>query len=345
MPEVSPDDELLVHQLAQAFSTVESPDPRWFERLYFNCHDDGGLLVLAGFGVFPNAGVADGYFVVADGVSQRNVRVSRDLGSSRLATAAGPLILTLEEPLARWRLQLAETEGVSADLTFFRRTDPYSVGMIHFPKEDGPDTAFQHYYQSGRYTGFLTVDGHAHAVDGWLGHRDHSWGLRRPRERLGVHFWLCGQFAECCLTVSYNEGRDGLAVFSEGAVLYEGAVEPFRVERFFHRLRLADDGVRVVAGEFVVELEDGQSREFTFEPTMPDVWVAGAGYGGWQGQDRGALHVESETWDQTDTERIKDLPLGTSDQLGRFTMGSMAGFGVLEVGVSRSRNYTYRPSW
>ncbi|WCB91807.1 hypothetical protein DSM104299_00484 [Baekduia alba] len=339
------EDDYLLHQVPDSFVTAVSSNPRWFERLYFNIHDpDGTFLVVTGFGVFPNAQVADGYVVVEDQNAQRNVRLARDLAGRRTATEVGPLRFTMVEPMRRWRLQLDETERVAFDVTFEARSVPYSVGLIEFPQQNGPDTAFRHYNQAGTYSGQLVIDGVEHAVEGCLGQRDHSWGLRQPRERLGLHFWICAHFDDHTLMASYNESREHEVSFCEGAILYADERDPVRVVDLKHDMDVTPNGLQASETRLRFVLEDGRTIETVARPTLPGLLMSGGGHGGWHGQHRGDLHVESERWEHG-TRDISKEPIGIVDQLARFETDGATGIGVVEFGISRSRSYTYKARW
>jgi hypothetical protein len=339
---LTPEDDYLLHQLPESFAVSKSDNPRVFERLYFNLHDPAaGLLMVAGFGVFPNVDVADAYTVVRDSKAQRNIRLARDLGGRRLDTSVGPLKLTMLEPMKRWRLQLEETEGVSFDVVYQARTAAYSVGQIKFP----PDTAFSHYNQAGTYTGTLTIDGETVSDGGWLGHRDHSWGLRRPHERNGLHVWLVAHFDDRTFMVSYNESREHEVVFCEGAMMFADEREPIAITDLRHELDLAENGLQATGGRLRAICEDDSEHEISVDPALGDLYMSGAGYGGWQGQHRGELHVESERWASDEMPNLRDQALTTVDQLSRFDWGEREGVGVLELGLTRSSSWAYASRW
>ncbi len=343
---LTPEDDFLLHQVPDSFATAVSDNPRWFERLYFNLHaPDGSLLLVTGFGVFPNAGVADAYVVAQDPVAQRNIRLARDLGGRRLATEVGPLKFSVIEPMRHWHLELEETEGIAFEVDFQARSVPYSVGLIEFKRSEGPDTAFRHYNQAGTYSGQVTIDGAAHDVGGWLGQRDHSWGLRQPRERLGLHFWLCAHFEDRTYMASYNESREGEVSFCEGAVLYADDREPLPLRDLRHELELTANGLQSERARLRLVFEGGEEVELTAAPTMPDLLMSGGGHGGWHGQHRGDLHVESDRWAHADAPDIRKEPIGIVDQMATFEAADGTGIGVFEMGLSRSSSYTYAARW
>jgi hypothetical protein len=336
------EDDYLLHQQPESFAVSHSDSPKVFERLYFNLHDRAGeRLLVTGFGVFPNASVADAYVVVRDAAAQRNVRLARELGGRRLDTSVGPLRFTMLEPMRRWRLELEETEGVSFDVTFEARSVAYSVGVIRFP----PETAFSHYNQAGTYSGRLTIDGETFEDGDWIGQRDHSWGLRRATEGNGLHYWLIAHFADRTFMVSYNETRGHEVNFCEGAILFADERPPVPVVDLRHELELGDNRLQAERGRLLVVCEDGSEHELSFEPRLGDLYMSGAGYGGWQGRHRGELHVEHERWPGEAMPVLREQSFTTVDQLCGFSWDGAEGIGVFEYGISRSSSYAYAPRW
>lgn len=147
-------------------------------------------MLVIGTGRYANAGVMDGYAcLLADGV-QRNRRFSRHSLPGDASTSLGPLRWTVLDPLRSWRLVLADDrEGFGFDLTWKAIAAPFAVEPITVLHEEGESTDFSHFVQPGEYEGFLRIDGQEVSVSGWRGLRDRSWGVRRTRERLGLHLW------------------------------------------------------------------------------------------------------------------------------------------------------------
>ena len=338
-------DEALLHQLAKPFAAVEDASPTWFDRFYFNLHPQGpGPLVVLGAGVYPNVEVIDGYACVAAGDRQDNIRFSAPLGAEgRARTEVGPLRWEVQEPLRRWRLALdAPAAGLTADLTFTARTDPYAVEPIAVAHDDGPRTEFWHFFQAGEYNGVLEINGQTHAVDAWRGLRDRSWGVRRVRERLGIHMWGGVQFDDWCLAVNYNEDRDGRVTHLDGAWLPVDGGPSAPVVGFRHDLSF-DGAGELESGLVQAELHDGRSFELSVRSLGRGLYMAGAGYGGWHGQARG-VHEEHDAFALDGSVSPRSLPLGLVDKLCAYSDGDREGFGVFELAASRSSSYTYRPT-
>jgi hypothetical protein len=338
-------DEALLHQLAKPFAAVEDAAPNWFDRFYFNLHPRGaGPLLVVGAGVYPNVGVIDGYACVASGDRQDNIRFSAPFGPLGRATRdVGPLRWEVVEPLRRWQLRLdAPAAGLAADVTFTARTDAYAVEPIAVTHEEGPRTEFWHYFQAGEYTGELEIDGQTHSVDGWRGLRDRSWGMRRVRERLGIHMWGGVQFDDWCLAVNYNEDRAGKVTHLDGAWLPVHGGAPVPVVEFRHDLSF-DAAGELEGGAVQARLGDGRRCELAVQSLGRGLYMAGAGYGGWHGQPRG-VHEEHDSLPLDGSVSPRSLSLGLVDKLCAYSDGERDGFGVFELAASRSSSYAYRPT-
>lgn len=316
-----------------------APDatPAWFDRFYFNLHSPAGTpFLVAGAGLYPGQRLADGYVCALIDGEQRNLRLSHQPAQD---SSVGPLSWETLEPLRSWRLRLdANPSGLRFDLVWTARTVPFAVDPIRVSAA----TDFTHFFQSGRYTGELEIDGTSIDVDGWFGQRDRSRGLRQARDRLGLHLWLAAQLPDRCLALNFNLDRSNRPVHCDGALLGEdGSVR--RIAAVRHALEL-DERDELRGGTLVVELEDGEQLEVMMASESPGLYMAGAGYGGWHGVPRGAEVAEAERWPLDGALDPRELALGLVDKPCRFTVAGVAGHGLAEIAVSRSSSYRYAGS-
>jgi len=109
---------------------------------------------------------------------QRSVFASRILNLERMDTHAGPISVDVVEPLKTLRLRLGEIDGLSAELVFEGRHHP--IEEPRFTWRQGPRTVMDvtRMTQNINAAGHVTVDGVRHAIPGWRGTRDRSWGVR-----------------------------------------------------------------------------------------------------------------------------------------------------------------------
>ena len=93
--------------------------------------------------------------------------------------SVGPISIEVIEPLQKLKLKVeAPDKGIRAEIVFEGRAFP--IEEPRFIRRNGPRT-FMDYTrltQNGRYTGWLEIDGKRESVDGFVGTRDRSWGIR-----------------------------------------------------------------------------------------------------------------------------------------------------------------------
>ncbi|HWA88447.1 MAG TPA: hypothetical protein VG889_00315 [Rhizomicrobium sp.] len=172
-------DDYPVHQLPEPIATAGS-DRNFYDRYFFNGYTAGGETFFAvALGVYPHLNVMDAAFsLIRDGV-QHNLRASRLLSSERLDTKVGPISIDVVEPLKTLRVRVASNaHGLAADLTFHARALP--VEEPRFTYRIGPRTLLDYtrLTQNGTYEGSVELGGKRIDMEGVLGTRDRSWGVR-----------------------------------------------------------------------------------------------------------------------------------------------------------------------
>jgi hypothetical protein len=323
--------------MSSAFRDALDPDATDrpdFDRFYFNLHGTSRspLFLVMGAGVYPQAGLVDGYLCAVIGVEQRNLRASDAIADG----SVGPMAWEVLEPRHSWRLSVAPNPtGVELDVVWTARAPVHEVEQYRV--EGASD--YSHYFQSGRYAGEISIDGRVIPVQGWLGQRDRSRGRRGVRDRLGLHLWIQAQLEEECIGFLYNEDRDGRPVHLDGAIMREdGGV--VRIAAVRHALEFSDD-FELRSGRFDIELDDGNVRDLTMESTGGGLYMAGAGYDGWHGVDHGPACVEHDRWPLDGTRTPRNLGIGFTDALCGFRSGPARGSGIAEYALTRSPQYVY----
>jgi hypothetical protein len=236
-------------------------DQAWSESYYFNCYDpstDSGFYTR--LGVRPNEGTLDAGIAVwlpggemthLGGVREQHEMIDVDL-------EAGGVRYERLEPMRRWRVTAAgETEArggdgrgeprpahLAIDATFSALMP--AIGTDGMQREGhGPSAATRqsvgkgHLEQSGRWTGWIEVDGVRHDLVEGRGNRDKSWG---PRRWGGPLMWRW---------FSINFGDDvhvgGIRIGTEAGDLHRGWVwrdgEHRSIRNWDVRSELDDDGV------------------------------------------------------------------------------------------------------
>ena len=174
-------DDFPIHQTSEPIAYAGT-DRNFYDRYFFNGYaphgDDAGFFALA-FGVYPHLNVADAAFVVVrDGV-QIALHASKILNMERMDLQVGPIGIEVVVPLHSLRLRVtAPEQAFHADILFTARAAP--IEEPRFTRRIGP-RAFMDYTrltQNGHYAGWIEVDGVRRLVDGHVGTRDRSWGVR-----------------------------------------------------------------------------------------------------------------------------------------------------------------------
>jgi hypothetical protein len=142
--------------------------------------------------------------------------------------------------------------------------------------------------------------------------------------------------------LNHNEDRSGRIVNSDGIVQrLDGTL--VRITAIQHDLDIDSSGA-LRAGTIGLLLEDGQYLKVEAKATSAMVYMAGAGYDGRHGQvPQGSDPTTStEIWNLADPGTIDGLAIRLVDRHCRFRCGSAGGSGIVETGLTRSREYTYR---
>jgi hypothetical protein len=322
----------------------------FFDRFVFSVHpwDAATPTLHIGFGAHPARGVADGLVLTVLPDEQRNYRYSTTLAS----VTESPAGLTVDafsfevvSPMREWALTLGPNEsGVEFDLTWTARTSPWS-GTVAVPNETATPTSFDHLFQSGTYTGWISVDGVRTTADGWVGARDRSRGVRTMRGGQGLHLWVLAHLPSATIGAMLVEDRQGGLILCEGGVLgVDGSVTP--IDSVQHALvfddmfDLASARLRVRAGSSTYDLDADTSARGGY--------MAGGGYGDHHGESHGEGHHEFDVYRLDGTVGPRTLDSALTDRTTLFTAaapgGAERGVGIFEFARTRSPRYEYRPT-
>jgi hypothetical protein len=199
-------DDFPIHQTPEPIA-YSGTDRNFYDRYFFNGYaphgsGDQDLFFSVAFGVYPHLNIADAAFcIIHDGV-QTSMHASRWLGMERMDLNVGPISIEVMEPLQKLKVTLdAPEHGLKAEVVFTGRAFP--IEEPRFIRRNGPRT-FMDYTrltQNGSYTGWVERDGQRWSVDGFVGTRDRSWGIRGVGDRdtqavvppvAPQFFWLWG---------------------------------------------------------------------------------------------------------------------------------------------------------
>lgn len=339
-------DDFFIHQAPGPVRRPATEDPNWIERSYWNIADPAAqVMVGIGLGQYRNTGIMDAivYSTLAD--EQRVLRLSRHVDLATFTDPAiGPLRLAIDDPFHTWTLTLEDNRsGLAFDLRFEAACAPYGFAPFTFGEGDGRGSHYQHVVQLGAVAGSVAIDGRTVASGEMPTVRDRSWGVRRARERQGLHLWLHHDFGDGQLYLIFNEHRDGSVAYLDGAYIDASGSAP--LVAVGHDLDVRSD-TRDIEGGVVMSIDStGRRHDVQYERLLRG-YVGGLGYGGWINQDRGPAFVEAERFDLSGAPEdvLARQPMLLFDHLCRVTHnGAAAGVGSFQAGITRSREYEYRP--
>jgi len=356
---LTPQDDLIGHQLPTTFDQIDNSDPAWMERLWYTGHPapGGELMFDIGLGYHPNRNVMDAFAGVAVPGRQWNFRASRRLRPDPLTTAVGPLSITVLEGLKRHRLVLGDNEsGIRFDIEFVSQLNPHEE-KAHLRRRDGRVTEnMARAQQLGRYRGWLEFDGRRIDIDEttWLGQRDHSWGVRSemrtdetspPLTYYPPFFycWTTAQFKNRGLHVFFKERAPGDKIYLSGEEVFglgskvSGRHALIDVQ---HDCTWAPDplGQTLAEATFRLRFGDGSERPIHVRTLPTRYFLKGGLYGGldgwFHGDDKGKLHLAHDRWDLGDP-AVRRKVRTLADQVIEVRDGDEVGYGIIEYGVGK----------
>lgn len=361
---LTPWDEQLCHQLPTTMDHVYTSDPAWTERVYISLYDVESKATILGCGIgqYPNKNVQDGFATVWHEGKQYNLRLSRTLRPNPHEIAIGPLSIEVLEGLRRFRMTLADNpSGISFEIEWTATMNPHEEEH-DFRRSNGRVVQdISRFDQVGRASGTLRIPGHTFALTPatWMGHRDRSWGTRRPlrTEATGertsfapfLFSWSAAQFEEYAFHWRFVERAAGRYSYFTGELVKPvgtPADPGWQLERTEQEFRWDASGPiqTLLGGEIELRFVNGERRQVSFVTHPPRWRLKGGGYGGYrgwqQGDPRGAFSQEHEIWDLSDAATLREA--GTlSDHLIEWRCGDDVGWGIMEYGVGPGY-YTYQ---
>jgi hypothetical protein len=354
---LTPQDDLIGHQLPTTFDQIDNSDPAWMERLWYTGHPvpGGEVLFDIGLGYHPNRNVMDAFAGVAVPGRQWNFRASRRLRPDPLATTVGPLSIRVVEGLKRHVLTLADNaSGIRFEIEFHATLNPHEEAA-HLRRRDGRITENMYRAQQmGRCSGWLEFDGRRVDVDAWLAQRDHSWGVRsemRTDESTPpltfyppfFYCWTTAQFRNRGLTIFFKERAPGDRIYLSGEEvqpLGSQASGRHQLVNVQHEVQWHDDplGQSMASATFELTFASGQRRTIQVRTLPTRYYLKGGLYGGmdgwFHGDDKGKLFIAHDEWDLSDPltrRKVRTL----ADQVIEVRDGDDVGYGIIEYGVGQ----------
>lgn len=355
---LSPQDDLLGHQLPTTFDHVGQSDSRWTERYWYTAHriDGTDLLIDVGLGLYPNRNVMDGFAGVAVGGKQYNFRASRRLRPNPLKPVVGPLQFRVVEGLKHHRITLGPNESALEFELDYHASMPGAEEAQSYRRRHGRlEEDLTRMTQFGRWSGWVKVDGHRTEVDptNWWGQRDHSWGVRavmntdltrvaEPAYRNFLFLWCMYQFEDFGICLFLKERAPGDPIYVSGSeVRWKAPGEPEvrHIVAVEHDIEWADDplGQTISSAQLRFRFADGGFRDVTVQMLPTRYYLKGGLYGGLNGWNHGDDPLDyrsgADVWDlhsAADRKTARTL----SDHVCRIVSEGQTGSGISEYGVA-----------
>jgi hypothetical protein len=279
---------------------------------------------------------------------QHNGRASRRCPDDRTATTADPISVTVEEPMRRHRIHVADRFGLSADLRYTAISP--AIEEPRFLHTVGNRAVFDYtrLTQFGTWDGWIELDGERIVVEPtYVGVRDRSWGYRPvgarpsgpPAQPQFFWIWCPTVFDDVCTHAALNHDADGKPWHESGAVVPRiGADDPVIDPGRVQRATTTDAEIAWTTGTRWAEqltmrlgMWSADPVEVTYEPLVR-FQMSGIGYrhpewnhGAW----RGEAEADRDSFATTDVN--PQAPEFVHIQaLSRATWGDRAGMGVVE---------------
>jgi hypothetical protein len=344
MPFSASDDQYFVHQLPRTFDHVNDSERSWSDRCYFNAATpDGELMLVTGFGNHPNTQHAHGYakLSLADGRHWDLDAVRRS--TDRADLSAGPMRWTCIEPLKHWQLELGPNDsGIEWELHYRARAPLWELLPITLRKRGRVLADMQHIKQPGDYTGWIRIDSEDIAVDGLIGGRDRTFGIR---DNLNIDFWVWFEavFEDRAIEAWVIESSDGTVQYVDGGTTFNDGRQSKRFVKFHHDVTFDGDRRRALTADCAFIDEDGEEFHVKGSSEHLDTIVYYVPLHPGRTNADGYSHF---AWDGRDLDYLADVESNShsTDQAMRFESDGMIGHGIFEFLVA-GRRYPRYPNW
>lgn len=338
-------DEYFIHQLPRTLDHVGDTEKSWSDRCYFNLHSsDGTILVVTGYGNNPNTQSAHGYAKVslADG-RHWDLDAIRRCTTDRGDLFAGPMRWTCIEPLQRWKLELGPNDsGIEWELNYESRAPMWELLPITIRKKGRLIADMFHIKQPAYYTGWIKIEGERLSVDGFVGGRDRTIGVRVSED---VDFWLWFEavFDDRTIEAWVWESSDGEVLYVDGGFTFDDGRLSKRFVKFEHDVTFDGHRRRPTHADIVFTNEDRETFRLTAAATHPDV---NANYGMGMSRRQSSDGLSFYKWNSTDSTDLDEVEANavSLDQLMQFEMDGMIGHGIFEL-LARGDHYKRYPNW
>ncbi len=197
----------------------------------------------------------------------------------------------------------------------------------------------QHIKQPGDYTGWIKIDGEEIEVEGLVGGRDRTFGLR---DSANIDFWVWFEavFEDRAIEAWVIESADGTVQYVDGGITFNDGRQSKRFIKFEHEVTFDGERRRALGADCSFVDEDGDVLHVkgTTENLNAMVYYVPLHPG--RTEADGYSHF---SWDGTDLEHLDEVESNTisTDQSMRFECDGRIGHGIFEFLVSGKRYPRY----
>jgi hypothetical protein len=332
-------DESFTHQLPRPFDTVHYDDPSWSDRCYFYAAaPDGSLLIATGYGNSPITHNSLGYgkVALADG-RHWDLTAGRPVtGADRGDLYAGPMRWTCADPLKHWLLEVGPNpSGIEWELNYEPRAPMWELKPVSFRGAHGRQlTDMYHMKESGRWSGWIRIEGERISVDGFHGGRDRTFGVRAA-DQIDFWIWIDAGFDDKAIQAWLFETSDGTVQYVDGGITHTNGMLSKRFVEITHDIEFDGAYKRPLSAALTLTDEDGVGHRVV--ATSP-VHGVNAYYGlplpSYQQQSlSGGQYFGHFAWDSSNQEELRQVEARAMavDQLMQFESNGQTGSGVFEV--------------
>lgn len=337
-------DDFFCHQTIQPHSYVALNDLSWGERGYHTLGDPDRFGLDIGVASYANRGMFHTYAIAGVPGKQWSLRATRDFSEGRWELRAGPIHARIIEPMHRWAFKCEPNgSGIAFDLEFEARNGPYMIPQPPIRKGGRLIHEDVYVFQTGFYTGTLSLDDEIFDIDRVPGARDRTWGVRVAGEGQlphGVLAWLNANFDDVSIIAHIRDRGDEVAQVRDGAVYHDGG-DVVPIVGFEHDLRFDYETRQCLGGAIVLTDESGEVWPIEIEPSLR-MYLSGAGYtSNSVRRDRFSDPIWHERWDLEDSDLVARVE-GLNDNISHMRCGEREGHGVLETSLGVHSKYKVR---
>jgi hypothetical protein len=331
-------DESYTHQLVAPHLQTEYVHPRWGDRCYHQLHVED-LAINLGRQLYPHDGRRFAFAGIATPERMYCLRAAEPFapGDDPNQATIGSVTIEVVRPLEEIRLRAVDPDfPVSLDLTYVGRFAPVPTDRNRIEVRGEVVTDYMNFFQSGLYSGTITIEGRRYEIRDRAGFRDRGWGIRKHESssRRGIVLAVFCELEDRALYALLYETASGRRALSNGWLLDSSGLRD-RATAIEHDLEL--DGTLVTGGSIDITWTSGETERIEFHNEVRN-YLAGIGYA----LDPDLKQPGIEVFDLGDPEVVAHLD-GQNDQGCHFEVGGQTGHGYVETGIGVHPRYRPQP--